>query len=401
MACPDAYGAAGNGTADDTAAINAAIATGLDVWLTPGKIYLTWGGHILGTGQILYGNGATLMLANQVSQVCSATVNSGSNTLTVTSATGLKVGQWIIVSNKPVSSQPVGGTNYDYQAREISAINGLTVTTSTAWTTTVAGGTVYTTSAIVTLGGTDGRVLDLVINGNMANQAWFQWWTTWGIVIAADRGRVERCYLYNMPGEGIELTGNYPTIRDCTINTANGNGYHLAAIVEHPVVDSCRAINCNQNLNNGHYMGGIGWSSDIQDATVSNNYVYGCYSGIGAIELSDNSDLTIINNTIRSCANSGIFMQAAESTSAPGRVVITGNRIYACPVGINIQGTAYNATEVPNRITIVANSFDLCTQYSIQIQYANYVTVSGNRFEWRPERPILSMSTSWIPRTSW
>ena len=79
--------------------------------------------------------------------------------------------------------------------------------------------------------------------------------------------------------------------------------------------------------------------------------------------------------------NSGIFMQAAESTSAPGRVVITGNRIHACPVGINIQGTAYNATEVPNRITIVANSFDLCTQYSIQIQYANYVTVSGNRFE--------------------
>ena len=145
--------------------INAAIATGLDVWLTPGKIYLTWGGHILGTGQILYGNGATLQLQNQVSQSCSATVYSGSNTLTVTSATGLKVGQMIIVSNKP-ASQASGRTNFDYQAREISAINGLTVTTSTAWTTTVAGGTVYTTSAIVTLAGTDSRVLDLVINGN-------------------------------------------------------------------------------------------------------------------------------------------------------------------------------------------------------------------------------------------
>ena len=61
VACPDAYGAAGNGTTDDTAAINAAIATGLDVWLTPGKMYLTWGGHVLGTGQMLFGNGATLL----------------------------------------------------------------------------------------------------------------------------------------------------------------------------------------------------------------------------------------------------------------------------------------------------------------------------------------------------
>ena len=145
------------------------------------------------------------------------------------------------------------------------------------------------------------------------------------------------------------------------------------------MVDSCRAIN-DQNLNNGHYMGGIGVKrypgrhrqQQLRLWLLQRN---------SAIDTSDNSDLTIINNTIRSCGNSGIFMQAAESTSAPGRVVITGNRIYACPVGINIQGTAYNATEVPNRITIVANSFDLCTQYSIQIQYANYVTVSGNRFE--------------------
>ena len=51
VACPDAYGAAGDGVTDDTAAVNAAIATGLDVWLTPGKTYLTWGGHVLGVGK--------------------------------------------------------------------------------------------------------------------------------------------------------------------------------------------------------------------------------------------------------------------------------------------------------------------------------------------------------------
>ena len=40
---------------------------------------------------------------------------------------------------------------------------------------------------------------------------------------------VERCYLYNMPREGIEFTWNYPTIREGALfNTANGNGYHLA-----------------------------------------------------------------------------------------------------------------------------------------------------------------------------
>ena len=116
----DDYGAAGNGTTDDTAAINAAIATGLNVRFTPGKTYLTWGNHWLGTGQSLYGNGATLKLANQVSQACSATVNSGSTTLTVTSATGLKVGQAIVVANAAPGTA-VAGTNYDQTYRVISA----------------------------------------------------------------------------------------------------------------------------------------------------------------------------------------------------------------------------------------------------------------------------------------
>ena len=48
---PETYGAMGNGTNDDTEAINSALATGLNVWLTPGKTYLTWGGHFVVLGR--------------------------------------------------------------------------------------------------------------------------------------------------------------------------------------------------------------------------------------------------------------------------------------------------------------------------------------------------------------
>ena len=53
----------------------------------------------------------------------------------------------------------------------------------------------------------------------------------------------------------------------------------------------------------------------------------------------------------------------------------------ACPNGILIQANAYNATSLPNRITIASNSFDLCTTNSIQVQYATNVNITGNRFE--------------------
>src|SRR5271166_4438312 len=175
----------------------------------------------------------------------------------------------------------------------------------------------------------------------MANQPWFNWWTTWGMVLAGDRCRVEHCYLYNMASEGIEITGYYPVVEGCTVQNANGNGFHMATATIHPVVHACAAVNCNLNTNEGHVMGGIGWSSDITDATVSDCYVSGCYSGMGAIDSTDNSDVTIVNNTIRSCTASGIGMAQTATTSAAGRIVISGNRIYSCPIGILVTTSQY------------------------------------------------------------
>ena len=130
-------------------------------------------------------------------------------------------------------------------------------------------------------------------------------------------------------------------------------------------------------------MGGIGWSDWIVDATCSDCYISGCLNGFGSIDVSDNSDITLTGNTIRSCGQSGIYMLQAYNSQAAGRIVINGNRIYACPIGIYISDEpGYTTTStVPNRITISNNSFDLCTTYSIQMTNSAYISITGNRFE--------------------
>ena len=264
--------------------------------------------------------------------------------------------------------------------RRIGAINGLTITTSTPWALTVAGGTVYTTGAILQTN-TDTRVIDLHINGDSVNQPWFNWATTWGIILAGDHSRLEHCDLYDMASEGVEITGYYPVVEGCIVQNANGNGFHLAESTWHPVVHACAVVNCNLGVSTGHTSGGIAISSDVTNATVSDCYVYGCYSGVGSFHYTGNSDATIANNTIRSCTYSGISIVQTATNSAAGRLVISGNRIYACPVGIMVTTSLYTNSPWPNRITIASNSFDLCKTYSIQLQYADYINVTGNRFE--------------------
>ena len=295
------------------------------------------------------------------------------------SAAGLKVGQSITVANALPDSAN-GGVNYDVSPRLISAINGLTVTTSMSWALTVAGGTVYTTGVMLTVGA-EGRVLDLVINDNSANQAWARWETTWGIKLAGAQSMATHCYLYNLASEGFELGANYTTAEACVVYNAQGNGFHLSGCV-HPVIHACIAINCNLSTTTGHAMGGVGWSSAISDATVSDSFIQGCLNGMGAIDSVDNSDITIVNNTIRSCTTQGISINSSSPGSSPGRIMIAGNRIYACPTGIGVtQPAGAGAATFPNRVTIANNSFDLCTTYSIQLQFSSYVNLNGNRFE--------------------
>jgi len=97
-ATPELYGAQGDGTTDDSAALLSAIATGKNVSLSFGKTYLVSKPLVLSANQSLFGNGATIKRANQVTTTTTGTLTSGvTNSITVAAGTGanFRVGQVI------------------------------------------------------------------------------------------------------------------------------------------------------------------------------------------------------------------------------------------------------------------------------------------------------------------
>lgn len=94
------YGAKGDGVTDDTFALQTALATGKAVQLRPNATYLVSGGLSFSqTGQVLYGNGATIKLAPQVVTTTTTSIDTehSSQTITVDDASGLQVGSQVSV----------------------------------------------------------------------------------------------------------------------------------------------------------------------------------------------------------------------------------------------------------------------------------------------------------------
>ena len=100
VACPDAYGAAGNGSTDDTVAIQAALNSGMNVQFSPGKTYIVSGTLVVPPGIVVELCGATVKRAAQVVTTTSTAINTSTMnpTLTVASSTGFVVGGSISVT---------------------------------------------------------------------------------------------------------------------------------------------------------------------------------------------------------------------------------------------------------------------------------------------------------------
>lgn len=392
-----------DGVTDATAALQAVAALGGPISLKAGATYLLSGGLTLSAGQTLRGNGATLKRAAQFSTTTTTAITANvTNTITVADASGFSVGQTISVIN---------GTSYDQSNRIIQSIVGNVITTTTAFNLSGGAGagsvsgttTVFVSFHVLTMG-SDSRLFDLKIDGNRSNWTNYRWEITKGIVTNGDRCLISGCYLNNSPGEGIYLTGgDYHRVRDCWVTNANGNGVHLSGTT-HPLVSGCRVDTVNLDTNTGHADGCIIWSNSIVDGTISNCYMANGIAGVGSIDSSDNSDVTITGNTIRSCtyAFEGICPQ-----TNPARVLFEGNRVYSCGLsgntGFQWGNTNGTPTVWPNQliargnlfyqthVSLLAcqdtlfegNIFDLTgstTAIALLIDNCQGITVRGNKF---------------------
>lgn len=371
---PEQYGAAGDGIADDSIAVKAAIAAaGVNgtVQFTAGKTYRLTSGIRPLSAQTWIGYGSKLKRCNQITDTTSTniTVGPSSTVLTVTNASQWAVGMQVAVFN---------GALYDTHNHNIIAVGTNTITIDTAFTQAFAsGGTIVSSFNVI-----DGvsvpnvKIYGLEVDGNKSNNtSLVKWELTNDIYMSGcDYLSVQDCYVHDSQCEGIQFGGTTSTVSNNTVLNTNGNGIHYSGIGG-GVAAFNYVKNCNlAGAGAGHVDGCIIFSDNTNDSFICNNYCENGVCGVGSIDTDNNSSVVIQGNIIKSCtvnAIEGIF-----PTISGGRVTITGNLIYDS-VNIKIQNTGSMSGGVGPYNWIIANNYLQNT--TIFVQRAFNITVSGNQ----------------------
>lgn len=320
----------GDGVNSDHASFSASIsAAGVDgtIALVPGATYITDRKITLLDGQRIDGNGATIKRADQVtSQTTSAVTKGVTNSILVRAGDGSKfsVGQQIVLVN---------GASYETAAHVITSISGDTLVIAGTFGASVTGTTsVYT--AFCTLEITDGCSIDsLRFDGNRSHWEWAHWETVQEVCNYGSMATVTGCVFNDAPGEGVIESGS--TILNQKIgceynhnrfNNLGGNAMHFSGSRGSQFARNT-VRNCNQDLTVGHAGGGVTLSDYCMYVDVSNNYIYGCYGGVGQIDSWSNSYARIVGNVIANCSTDGIYAKAGNANSAAVGLIIEGNKL--------------------------------------------------------------------------
>lgn len=316
------YGAVGDGTADDTAEINAAVtdaaAVGGDVLFPPGT-YKTSSSIALKTGTHLRGIGGARIVGSADHDI----INDGGTPVTDAAITDLYI---------EVAMSSTAGSGIELTGCTRVTIRGCEVVN--AW------------DAIDILTGS----ADVLVTGNHVRDARQQ-----GIqAVASSRVKIQgniidgvgttnlhHC-IYVAGGTDVDVSGN-------TTKGAGGFGVHVYAssgtptriAVANNTVTDCG--NGSSGTRGGIYAGG---TVQFADVTISGNVISDAGGGIG-IGAANVQRLTITGNVVRTCGEHGI--QVESSSGLAVGFTITGNDVSA----YNQSGVGASGLRVPIAGSIV------------------------------------------------
>lgn len=360
---------------------------------------LAWAAGLLGAGDVLLINpgtyqvdrkttfsagvtiwayGAKIQRVDQISTTTETAITQNVTTqISVASAAGLRVGQSINILND---------TTYDQQNRTISAIDGTTVTVSTAFGVSASGSTAVHLSFDVLEIWNGGKIYGLEIDGNRANYTFYRWEATTEIHAMGYHNHVIDCYLHDAPGEVIqENAGNAPwnylpvngwnVYKNNKIINANGNGVHLSASIS-PLIESNYFESCNlENTAMGHGGGAVAFSSQIKDARIIGNTMISCRSAVGYGNSFSASNTIIRGNVIRSMSAYAVEFETGTQNSPFINLLIDGNKI-TDSVSVYLAAT-WAASDPANPTGTTTSGSPIITSVSSMANIQNGMTISG------------------------
>ena len=377
---PEDYGAVGDGTTNDSVALQAAVATGKTVKLVKGKTYLIRRPLSLQEGQVFDGNGATIKRDVQTATTTITTVTGDvTDTITVDDASDFEVGEWIALEQAGV---------YTANARRIESIAGNDITVEGTFPVQNFSGTtnVYLTFPVLVCH-TNGhnRIRNVRFDGNKSNWTFCRWQLLDEVVTVGEHCVVENCTMIDSPGEGVVAFGDYNRIVGCYMNNLNGNGIHWSG-GSHSVADNCTIINTNNDMDMGHQEGCITWSAECDLVTITDCWLEDGLTGCGGMSELIDSRVRIINNVIKDPDTTGVHMYgAATGTSATGDSVISGNYFLGGTAGVSLtaQTTPTEYDGFVARMVVANNNFTGQTTACVHLKNCADVQVAHNTMDAR------------------
>ncbi|MEY4346328.1 MAG: Rhodoferax phage [Pseudomonadota bacterium] len=348
---PEDKGAAANGTTDDTAAVQLAIASGYCL-LTPGKTYLV-GALTVPDNAVIWGYGATLK----------AKASLNSNIITNSGSTGANLFGFTLDGN--YTNQTSGSgivlstvTNYHFENLTVQNIYGTGILFSAGSKNTVTNSTVKTCGKLaagygIYLFASD----DNVVTGNKVSD------TCIGIVVEASGV---------LTAKRNTITGNSSTANRADF-TQSGAGFHIECSAGNSV-DYTEISGNNGSLNGGP---GISLTNGIGNNITGNTFANNSFAGVSSAGC---VDMSIIGNT---CIGNGASAASGYkcgilSDSCTG--LITGNRASGSVEGIKTFSTS--------SLVITSNDCRGNSSAAVNISPTGTDVTSDNKgFDWFMREP--------------
>lgn len=406
---------------DDTSAIDDAItqagALGAIAFIF-GKEYKTRGGHELLSGQMVFGNGATVKKLPQVTSVLKTgtTYSAAAKTVDVETPGIFVPGMWVQVTS-PLSALVEESTYYTTStayrqvfAAKVVSVNGNTVTVDRMMD--IYGGSMVLSAANGALLAENGpmffagknwsdypavpftwdtapshiKIFDLTFNGDRLNNTQGAWWATAAILeMDSHYLTVERCRFQDIASDSILCSGKSIRILNTHFATTDGNCTHPGAYqsmsatkgTEDFLAQGCSARDVLKTYKRGHAFGAFSASNNCTDTKyidchvdVANACAFGAF-------VSNTDACTVISGCTANNVNGAAFkFSSGFNISITGSVfkncINTVNATLpsgAAPIsqiinctGVTITGNVFEnspllVNETPGRCVISGNSF--------------------------------------------